>query len=50
MKDARRRRVLPNAVLYIVAAWVAIQVADLAIDAGYLRGLSLRNIWNAAIS
>ena len=33
IKDVRRRRVLPNALLYIVAAWVTIQVADLAIDA-----------------
>ena len=47
IKDAGRRRVLPNAVLYIVAAWVAIQVADLAIEAGVLRW-ALRNVFVAA--
>ena len=47
-KELRRRHVFTVAVLYIVAAWVAIQVVDLAIEAGYLRGWSLRNAWNAA--
>ncbi len=47
IKDVRRRRVLSNAALYIVAAWVAIQVADLAIDAGVIR-LPLRNVFVAA--
>ncbi len=37
IKDIGRRRVLSNAAVYIVAAWVAIQVADLAIDAGVVR-------------
>lgn len=37
IKDVRRRRVLSNAAIYIVAAWVAIQVADLVIDAGVIR-------------
>jgi len=47
IKDAGRRRVLPTVALYIVAAWVAIQVADLAIDAGVLRW-PLRNVFVAA--
>jgi TolB-like protein/Tfp pilus assembly protein PilF len=47
IKDARRRRVLSNAALYIVAAWVVIQVADVAIDAGVLR-LPLRSVFVAA--
>ena len=47
IKDAGRRRVLRNAALYIVAAWVAIQVADLAIEAGVLRW-PLRNVFVAA--
>ena len=46
--ELRRRRVFGVALLYVVAAWVAIQVADLAIEAGYLRGWSLRSIWHAA--
>ncbi len=45
--DVGRRRVLPNAVLYIVAAWVTIQVADLAIDAGVIH-LVLRDVFVAA--
>ena len=47
IKDAGRRRVLPNAALYIVAAWVTIQVAGLAIDAGVIH-LALRNVFVAA--
>ena len=47
IKDAGRRRVLPNAALYIVAAWVAIQVADAAIDAGIIRW-ALRDVFVAA--
>jgi tetratricopeptide (TPR) repeat protein len=45
--EIRRRRVLSTAALYIIAAWVAIQVADLAIDAGIIRW-SLRNVFVAA--
>ena len=47
IKDVGRRRVLSNAALYIVAAWVAIQVAGMAIDAGMLR-LALRDVFVAA--
>jgi hypothetical protein len=45
--EIRRRRVLSTATLYIVAAWVAIQVADVAFDAGVLR-LALRTVFVAA--
>ena len=47
IKDASRRRVFANAALYVVAAWVAIQVAGMAIDAGLLR-LALRDVFVAA--
>ncbi len=43
----RRRRVLSNAALYIVATWVTIQVASEAIDAGILR-IPLRDAFVAA--
>ena len=46
-KELRRRRVLSNAALYIVAAWVTIQVASEAIDAGILR-IPLRDVFVAA--
>ena len=46
IKDARRRRLLPTVALYVIAAWVVIQVADLAIDAGVLRW-PLRNFFVA---
>ena len=45
--ELRRRRVLSNAALYVVAAWVTIQVASEAIDAGILR-VPLRDVFVAA--
>lgn len=45
--ETGRRRVLPTVALYIVGAWVTIQVADLAIDAGILRW-QLRDVFVAA--
>lgn len=45
--ELHRRRVLANATLYIVAAWVTIQVASEAIDAGLLR-IPLREVFVAA--
>ena len=47
IKDAGRRRVLSTLALYIFAAWVTIQVADLAIEAGVLRW-ALRDVFVAA--
>ncbi len=46
--ELKRRRVFGVALLYSAAAWVAIEVTALAIEAGYLRGWSPRNVWNAA--
>ncbi len=48
-RELRRRRVFTVVVLYAVAAWAVIQVGDLAIDAGMLAGLSLRNLFVLAI-
>jgi tetratricopeptide (TPR) repeat protein len=45
--EIRRRRVLPTVAVYIVAAWVTIQVADVAIDAGVID-LPLRSVFVAA--
>jgi TolB-like protein/Tfp pilus assembly protein PilF len=47
INETGRRRVLPTVALYIVAAWVTIQVADMAIDAGILRW-QLRDVFVAA--
>lgn len=47
--EIRRRRVLPTVALYIVAAWVTIQVADVAIDAGVID-LPLRGVFVAAFA
>ena len=46
-KEIARRRVLTTTGLYIVAAWVTIQVADLAIEAGFIA-LTLRSVFVAA--
>jgi len=48
-RELRRRRVFSVVALYTVAAWALIQVGDLAIDAGMLSGLSLRNLFVLAI-
>jgi TolB-like protein/Tfp pilus assembly protein PilF len=45
--ELRRRRVLSNAALYIIAAWVTIQVAGEAIDAGLVR-IPQRDVFVAA--
>ena len=45
--EIRRRRVLPTVALYIIAAWVTIQVADVAIDAGVIN-IPLRSVFVAA--
>jgi len=47
LTELRRRRVLSNAALYIVAAWVTIQVAGEAIDAGLIR-VPQRDVFVAA--
>ncbi len=47
--ELRRRKVLRAAALYIVGAWVVIQVAGEAFDAWGIPGQVLRYIWIAAI-
>ncbi len=47
IKDVGRRRVISNAALYVVAAWFAIHVAELAIEEGVIRW-PLRNVFVAA--
>lgn len=46
--EARRRRVFRTAGLYIIGAWVILQVADLALESMSLPGSLLRYFWIAA--
>jgi serine/threonine-protein kinase len=46
--EARRRRVFRTAGLYIVGAWVLLQVADLALESADLPSSLLRYFWMAA--
>ncbi|MGW8367220.1 MAG: hypothetical protein ACWGPN_00900, partial [Gammaproteobacteria bacterium] len=48
--EARRRRVFRTAGLYIVGAWVLLQVADLALNALEWPGGLLRYFWLAAFA
>jgi len=48
-KELRRRRVFRVAGLYIVGAWVAVQVASALFDAFGTPGTALRFVWGAAI-
>ena len=48
--EARRRRVFRTAGLDIVAAWVLLQVADLAFESASLPDSLLRYIWFAAFA
>ncbi len=50
MAEARRRRVFRTAGLYIVGAWVLLQVADLALESLGLPDALLRYIWLAAFA
>lgn len=47
-KEARRRRVFWGAALYIVAAWIVLQVADHAFEAWGVLDQDLRYIWIGA--
>ena len=49
LKEARRRRVFRVSALYIVAAWVVLQVADLAIESWGLPSSGLRYVWISAL-
>lgn len=46
--EARRRRVFRTAGLYVVGAWVLLQVADLALESAGLPDALLRFFWYAA--
>ena len=48
--EARRRRVFRTAGLYIVGAWVLLQVADLALQSAELPESLLRFFWLAALA
>jgi TolB-like protein/Flp pilus assembly protein TadD len=48
-KEARRRKVFRMTALYVVAAWVAIQVAGEAFDAFAMPEAALRQIWVVAL-
>ena len=48
--EARRRRVFRTAGLYIVGAWVLLQVADLALESAELPESLLRYLWLAAFA
>lgn len=49
LKELRRRKVFRLAALYIVGAWVALQVADLAFESWDVASSALRYVWLAAI-
>jgi TolB-like protein len=50
LAEARRRRVFRTAGLYVVGAWVLLQVADLALESVGLPDSLLRFIWMAAFA
>ena len=47
--ELRRRKVLRSAALYVVAAWVALQVADLAFPGLRVPEEAIRYVWIAAL-
>jgi TolB-like protein len=49
LKEARRRRVFRVAGLYIVAAWVLLQVADLLFESWGVSPSALRHVWIGAV-
>ena len=49
LKEARRRRVFRVTALYIVGAFVALQVADLAFPGLGIAGSAIRYVWMGAI-
>ena len=50
LSEARRRRVFRTAGLYVVGAWVLLQVADLALASLSLPDSLLRYFWTAALA
>ena len=49
LQELRRRKVFRLAALYIVGAWVVLQVADLAFESWDIASLALRYVWLGAI-
>lgn len=49
IREARRRRVFRTAGLYIVGAWVVLQVADLMFESFGIPDTSLRFVWIAVV-
>jgi TolB-like protein/Tfp pilus assembly protein PilF len=49
LQELRRRKVFRLAALYIVGAWVVLQVADLAFESWDITSLALRYVWLGAI-
>ena len=49
LQELRRRKVFRVAALYIVGAWVVLQVADLAFDSWDIASSALRYVWLGAI-
>lgn len=49
LDELRRRRVIKVAVMYIVAAWLLLQVADLAFESWGIPAGGLRYIWLGAL-
>jgi TolB-like protein/cytochrome c-type biogenesis protein CcmH/NrfG len=49
LQELRRRKVFRLAALYIVGAWVVLQVADLAFESWAIASSALRYVWFAAI-
>ena len=45
LEEARRRNVFRDAGLYIVGAWVVLQVAEIAFPALNIPEFSLRYVW-----
>ena len=48
-QELRRRRVFRTAALYVVAAWIVLQVADLALPALNIPEQAIRYVWLATI-
>ena len=49
LQELRRRKVFRLAALYIVGAWVVLQVADLAFESWDITSSALRYVWMGAI-
>ena len=49
VQELRRRKVFRLAALYIVGAWVVLQVADLAFESWDIASFALRYIWLGVI-